>query len=188
MHVMPDVADLFERVAVRAASENASLPARITSAEIAQANARLGFLLHPLLARMYTEVADGGFGPECSLLPLLGPGRSVVSEYLKLRERSAREQYPRWPAGVVPILDWGCAMYAAVDCRDPGGQVLMFDPNPYGGGAWDTTWFLDAASLADWLEAWLAGTAWYYEHVMNSETPVEPQPWTQAAHRLAPTS
>ncbi len=36
---------------------------------------------------------------------------------------------PHWPRGVLPILDWGCAMYAAVDCLQPHAPILLFEPN-----------------------------------------------------------
>ncbi|OPC77611.1 SMI1/KNR4 family protein [Embleya scabrispora] len=182
---MTDIDDLVRRVAIRAASDNRVLPARVGPRQIAEAEARLGFALHPLLARLYREVADGGFGPDYQLLPLLGPGTGVVGEYLARREESAGEEHPDWPEGVVPIMTWGCAMYAGVDCFDEDGQVLLFEPNPYGGGSWEECWFLDSAGLAAWLETWLAGTGWFEEGACDRDDVVEPQPWDQAASRLS---
>ncbi|WP_431315794.1 SMI1/KNR4 family protein [Streptomyces murinus] len=147
--------------------------------------ARLGFALHPLLRRLYREVADGGFGPDYRLLPLLGPGPSVVGEYLARREASVAVEHPEWPAGVVPILTWGCAMYAGVDCLSAEGQVLLFEPNPYSGGSWAECWFLDSAGLAVWLETWLAGTGWFEEDAPDRDGVVEPRPWDQAVSRLS---
>lgn len=182
---MTDTDDLVQRVAIRAASDGDGLPVPVDDARIAEAEARLGFPLHPLLARLYGEVADGGFGPDYQLLPLLGPGSSVVGEYLERRQASVGVEHPEWPEGVVPILTWGCAMYAAVDCFSEDGQVLLFEPNPYSGGSWEECWFLDAAGLAAWLETWLAGTGWFEEDAFESEDVAEPQPWAQAADRLS---
>lgn len=42
-----------------------------------------------MLTSLYREVADGGFGPAYQLLPLLGPGSSVVDAYLTRRGASA---------------------------------------------------------------------------------------------------
>ncbi|WP_416486331.1 hypothetical protein [Streptomyces sp. CL12] len=90
---MTDIDDLVQRVAVRAASDNEDLPAPVGGARIAQAEARLGFALHPLLRRLYREVADGGFGPGYRRLPLLGPGPSAVGEYLARREASRQTSH-----------------------------------------------------------------------------------------------
>lgn len=182
---MTDTDDLVQRVATRAASDSEDLPAPVDNTGITEAEAHLGFPLHPLLARLYGEVADGGFGPDYRLLPLLGPGSGVVGEYLERRHASVGVEHPQWPEGVVPILTWGCAMYAAVDCFSEDGQVLLFEPNPYGGGSWEPCWFLDAAGLAEWLETWLAGTGWFEEDAYGSEDVAEPQPWDQAADRLS---
>lgn len=182
---MTDIDDLVQRVAIRAASDGDDLPAPVDDARIAEAEAQLGFPLHPLLARLYGEVGDGGFGPDYQLLPLLGPGSSVVGDYLERRQASVGAEHPEWPEGVVPILTWGCGMYAAVDCFGEAGQVLLFEPNPYSGGSWEQCWFLDATGLAAWLETWLAGTGWFEEDASESEDVAEPQPWDQAAARLS---
>ncbi|WP_406067719.1 SMI1/KNR4 family protein [Streptomyces sp. NBC_01020] len=121
---MTDIDDLVQRVATRAASDSKDLPEPVDEALIAEAEGQLGIALHPLLARLYREVADGGFGPDYRLLPLLGSGSSVVGEYLTRREASVGVEHPEWPEGVVPILTWGCAMYAGVDCLSEDGQVL----------------------------------------------------------------
>jgi hypothetical protein len=184
---MTDIDDLIQRVATRAALENEDLPARLSIGQLAEAEGQLGFGLHPLLARLYGDVADGGFGPEYRLLPLLGPSTSIVAEYLARRTASIGAEYPDWPEGVVPILTWGCGMYAGVDCLSEDGQVLLFEPNAHSGGSWEQCWFLDSNSLAAWLETWLAGTGWFEEDAFDGEDLVEPQPWEEAASRLSPT-
>ena len=189
-----DIDDLVGRVAARAAEDSDALPARILDEQIKDAEDQLGFALQPLLARLYREVADGGFGPDYQLLPLLGPGESVVGEYLAQREAALGPQQPPepgeavaenalWPEGVVPVLTWGCAMYACVDCFDPDGQVLLFEPNAYLGGPGDECWFLDSTSLRAWLETWLAGTGWF-EHDADGRDEM-PQPWSHSTARLS---
>ncbi|MFJ3670454.1 SMI1/KNR4 family protein [Streptomyces sp. NPDC090106] len=182
---MIDADALVRRVALRAASENDELPAPADDARIAEAERQLGTALHPLLARLYREVADGGYGPDYRLLPLLGPGASVVGEYLARRAASVGAEHPEWPERVVPILTWGCGMYAGVDCRAEDGQVLLFEPNPYGGGSWAPCWFLDSTGLAAWLETWLAGTGWFEEDACDRDDVAEPQPWEEAEGRLS---
>ncbi|RJO73856.1 SMI1/KNR4 family protein [Nocardia panacis] len=182
---MVDIDDLMRRIAIRAASDGADLPACVGAAQVAQAEAQLGFALHPVLTRLYREVADGGFGPGYCLLPLLGPGSSVVGEYLEQREASVGVEYPVWPKGVVSILTWGCGMYAAVDCLDPDGRVLLFEPNAYGGGSWADCWYLHSPNLTAWLESWLAATGWFDEDAPDWDDVSGPRPWEHAAVRLS---
>ncbi|MBW8485078.1 SMI1/KNR4 family protein [Actinomadura parmotrematis] len=176
---MNDHDELVRRVAERAGEEAGAALVPATAGQVAEAEAALGFPLPPLLARLYREVGDGGFGPEYRLLPLIdGAGPTAVGTY---REKRAPG---RWPAGVLPILTWGCAMYAAVDCTDPAAPVLLFEPSAVTDD-WEHAWFLDAGDLADWLRTWLADAGWYEEEIMEDPSFVGPQPWPDAARRLA---
>lgn len=189
------------------------LPPAATAGELAEAERRLGFSLHPLLRRLYGEIADGGFGPEYFLLPLSGggenngendgeidgesdgesdeegSGESVVGEYGAFTAVSDGNGPRRriWPVGVVPILTYGSGMYAGVDCTDPAGAVLLYEPN---GGSQDPAeaWFLDCDDLATWLRAWIDDTAWYREDADLDEHPPELYLWSAAAERLASDS
>ncbi|WP_141812179.1 SMI1/KNR4 family protein [Nocardia bhagyanarayanae] len=155
---MIDYTRLLNRISARARDEGLPLLAPITDTELVEAESRLGFALHPLLADVYRQIADGGFGPEYQLLRLLdGDAETVVSAYLANRASGAGTEWA-WPEGVVPILTWGCGMYACVDCRSDEGTVLLFEPNP---GDPDAAWFLDTPSLAQWFEDYLDDTGWW---------------------------
>jgi SMI1 / KNR4 family (SUKH-1) len=180
---------LFARVAARAAATNPQpLPPVATEDKVAEAEKLLGFPLHPLLRRLYCEVADGGFGPDYLLLPLLASDGSpsvntVVGEYLDFIDE--RENGRRvWPLGVVPILTYGCGMYGGVDCTDPDGAVLLYEPN---GGPADPAeaWFLDAVDLATWLKGWITDIGWYREDSDLDDRPQELYLWEAASARLA---
>lgn len=176
---MTDHQALIRRVRARAAQESAHLPLCADAGAVAEAERLLGFALPPLLARLYREVANGGFGPEYKLFPLVGEGRTAVSEYgTEGREPS------HWPLGVLPIMDWGCAMYAAVDCLRPEAPVLLFEPNAVEDN-WPDAWFQDAPSLADWLDNWLNGKGWWEEEVMLADDAEGLAPWPEAAARIA---
>ncbi|KAB2376922.1 SMI1/KNR4 family protein [Actinomadura montaniterrae] len=171
--------ELLNRVTERARHQSDGELSCATQEQIREAEAMLGFPLPPLLARLYQEVGNGGFGPDYQLLPLIGSeGRTVVGAY---RE----EQKPgRWPTGILPVLDWGCGMYAAIDCTSSEAPVLLFEPNAVDDD-WSTAWFLDAESLSDWLQTWLSDAGWYMEEAATSDDFSEPQPWHQARQRLS---
>ncbi len=161
--------DLIHRVAARAADRCPGTPAPVSARQLAAAEEELGFALHPLLARLYCEVGDGGFGPEYGLFRLAtGPQDGAISETegpLTAAYRARRAANPAdpgwfWPDGVVPIMTWGCGMLACVDCRSPEGTVLLFEPNPVDDD-WADAWFVDQDSLAAWLETSLSGGGWY---------------------------
>lgn len=182
---MTDLDSLVHRVAAKAHEATAELPPVLSAAEVAAAEEALGFKLPPLLARLYQEIADGGFGPDYQLFPLNAGQRTVVSAYQAERAESSDGGAPHWPTGVVPILDWGCGMYAVVDCQSERAPVLLFEPNGFDGD-WTKAWFVDAASLEDWLESWLTDSGWFSvdEYDGDEELP-EPLPWSLAADRLA---
>ncbi|RKS76041.1 SMI1/KNR4 family protein SUKH-1 [Actinomadura pelletieri DSM 43383] len=176
---MTDEDELLRQVRAHAMEESDDTLSPATREEIEEAETLLGFSLPPLLARLYQEVGNGGFGPDSQLLPLIAAeGPTAVSTY------HAEQKPHRWPSGVLPILDWGCAMYAAVDCTDPQAPVLLFEPNVVAGGNWSDAWFQDADTLSDWLRTWLSGEAWYMEEAMTDEDYSDPRPWPQAKQRL----
>ncbi|MCX3059084.1 SMI1/KNR4 family protein [Streptomyces beihaiensis] len=177
---MNNLSELLLRVRDRAEQETEVLTPCVSEQDIADAEQVLGFSLPPLLRLLYLQVANGGFGPDYTLLPLVGDGRTAVAEYGPLR--TTHSEY--WPRSVLPILDWGCGMYAAVDCLAPDAPVLLFEPNA-GPDEWADAWFLDSPSLARWLTSWLDGTGWWEEEVMMPEDGLQPTPWLDAARRLA---
>lgn len=123
-------------------------PRRASAADVRSAEEALDLALSPFLVRVYTEVADGGFGPEEGLLPLA----RVVAETRRLR---AGDELPRrrtWPKTVLPLVKfaqgWTCLDAAT-------GTVVDWDPE-------DLTEWASAARFRESfserspsLEAWL---------------------------------
>jgi hypothetical protein len=115
----------------------------------------LGFKLPTAVRQLYTLVANGGFGLDYGLLGLVGgapdeTGETAVGSYLRRRE-TARDW---WPQYLLPICNWGCAMYSCVDCgpHSRQGRMVRFDPNisiqpPC---MWD-----ERRDLAAWLRVWI---------------------------------
>ncbi|MGW0361961.1 SMI1/KNR4 family protein [Streptomyces sp. NPDC002990] len=174
---MDETEQLLEQVADRvrqaAQGHGKSLPAPLGTGDLTRSAHILGFALPPLLAGLYTRVADGGCGPQYGLLSL----DQAVGAY-----EAQRGSGWRWPEGVLPIADFGCGMYACVDCRSETARVLLFDPNP---GEPDLAWYVDTPSLADWLRGWLDGTAWFCEESgFGEEEELEMTQWTEFRSRL----
>ena len=147
-----------------------------TEAAIAAAEATLGFPLPALLKRLYLEVGNGDFGQGCGLLgvPSGAPGETQETALSLYQEQRDAADEPRaaeeaaippmaWPERLLPICDWGCAIYSAIDCGKPEAPVRRYDPNALDEHA-ETPEATDAMvllpereSLGAWLQAWLDG-------------------------------
>jgi hypothetical protein len=122
----------------------------------------LGLRLPRLLARVYTEVADGGVGPGEGLLPLheaTGPRtRSLVDEYEVVCEASEHGYGAPWPRHLLPVARWSDGVWMVVDTADPAHPVYEVDDGDVEDDderPWDVPPV--APSLESWLEAWIAG-------------------------------
>ena len=135
----------------------------LTDQEIELAEAALGFKLPELLRRIYSEVANGGFGYSYGLLGLTGgprneDGQDVLGLYSTYREIDSDDPLWHWPKGLLPIGHLGCAMFHCVQCTDPAGPVIWFEPNPHEpGDSWEESFIPFAPSFAAYLRAWLDG-------------------------------
>ncbi len=164
--------DIITRLLERKAAGNlgrkdpefeASATPPLTPHMLTRAEEDLGFSLPPLLRRIYTEVANGGFGYSYGLLGLLaGPrddeDRDAVQLYLDSRDIDPDDPHWQWPHGLLPIADLGCNMLHCVQCTRPDAPVVLFDPNAHERSEpWDDAFFPSAPSLVAYFEAWLDG-------------------------------
>jgi hypothetical protein len=141
--------------AVRAlVSADVDRVAPASPSSVSTAEAVIETRLPSLLRRLYLEVANGGFGPSGGVLgvdelgPLVsGAAVSIVEAYQRFR---SLPDFPP-PVGMVPLLDWGCALWSLVDCRGPVARMWGWDYDS------DPTapLFPDQLTLAEWFEAWL---------------------------------
>jgi SMI1/KNR4 family protein SUKH-1 len=135
------LADIFERVRKRIESGSKDPgdfavrpPAPVaTYASIAADEQTLCFKVPALLKRLYVEVGNGGWGPGYGLLGLTGGAKDDLGQtadqcYVSLRERSTSDDASwRWPAGLLPLCHWGCAIYSCIDCTQPAFPMVAFD-------------------------------------------------------------
>jgi hypothetical protein len=119
----------------------------VTPETIAATESEIGFALHPLLVRVYTEVANGGFGPGYGLLPLSVPGepeeRTLSSVYREFRGGGG------WPEKLLPLWDWGGAAWSCLDGTSSEGIIVTHDDRV---GPTETSF-----TLRSWLQSWVAG-------------------------------
>ncbi|MEV7595850.1 SMI1/KNR4 family protein [Kitasatospora sp. NPDC089797] len=190
---MNDFDELISKGAAASAVSELLQPP-VSATKLAEAERELGFRLHPLLAALYRRVGNGGFGPAGFLLPLSGGPdasreTSVVQRYLDRIPSKGSDSWWAWPEGVVPVPTRGCAMFACVDCRTDDGTVPLFEPNAISGQDVSSGWFVDAGSLAEWIEVWFDSHGWYeadpadadFDLVSWSDSASRPQvawPWS----------
>jgi hypothetical protein len=112
------------------------LPTITSMEKVAEVEKKIGFGLPELLRRLYTEVADGGFGPGYGLTGMESDRNSYLNGNLAesyeyyMRESDAEFGAP-WKPKLLPILTWGCGILSCVDCADPSYPVYFLDPGDH---------------------------------------------------------
>ncbi|UGY05034.1 SMI1/KNR4 family protein [Bradyrhizobium quebecense] len=160
------IAAIRQRLKAKQTDLNGGLRQRLTTitpVNIASDEKRLGFRLPPLLARLYAEIANGGFGPGYGLIGLTNGapdediGDTAPAIYESFRRASTDEPSWNWPEGLLPICQWGCAIRSCVNCTDRNFRMQIFDPNVHEGLDWSDCFFEESASFTQWIEAWASG-------------------------------
>ena len=151
----PIDADITRRVDAMTAgmsSDNStSLPPPADPARLDSLEARLGARFPEELRRVWTGVADGGFGPGGGLLP----AERAVTEWVALTAVPQGPKDQPWPRELLPIgvIDPG---YTCIDLET--GRIVDWDPQELtersGDKAWKASFSEVASSLAAWLGAW----------------------------------
>lgn len=124
-----------------------------TNAQIADAEATLGFPLPEDLKQLYREVANGGFGPGQGLYSIDG----LVAEYRDFTSEPFGPQGQDWPANLISI----CHDDPGEICLDrDSGKIIFWDPEELGEGQggkyWRRSFKDEAESLAAFLASWLS--------------------------------
>jgi hypothetical protein len=123
----------------------ASAPA--TEEQLLATEQALGFALPPLLRTLYTQLANGGFGPGYGLIGALGgfcEAGDLVENYLfqtkraslielrddeQPRQQGERLELPEtvWPRYLLYLCDWDWAAASCIYCQ--AGQVFLVHPS-----------------------------------------------------------
>src|SRR5258708_34517844 len=135
----------------------------VTEEQMSRTEATLGFPLPTALRTLYTQLANGGFGPDYGFLRFVGEAsefdRTVVELYQECSETRAffdleNKVQPgkdctfadtAWPRNVLCICDEGCRNYICI--HSTTGHTFRV-------GIWDAHEYC-LAYVADSLETWL---------------------------------
>ena len=105
-----------------------SLPAPATLVEIAAAESQIGFRLPDLIKQLYTQIANGGFGPMSGLFGVPSPGAAPDWDLVRAYELLSSDDYYNggaWPDCLLPAIDCGHEVFLCVDCSDPQHRVIQ---------------------------------------------------------------
>ena len=108
------------------------VPRPATREAVAETEAACGYRLPPLLVRLLTEVANGGFGPRVAAYGVRGHDWHCTDIFADMTDAAlAAVDDPDWGKRrwCLPLIDWGCAIMTLIDCRDPSGPLWGWDPN-----------------------------------------------------------
>jgi hypothetical protein len=124
------------------------LPAPADDATVEAVEAVLRLTLPVGMRRVWTEVADGGFGPGFGLLPLA----RVVKEYGTLRSSGMMPRGRAWPDGLLPVVSqdpgWDCIEAST-------GRVVGWDPEDLSERSSEARFQASFSEVAPSVEAWL---------------------------------
>jgi hypothetical protein len=126
-----------------------------SEAQVAEAEAALGFALPEALRQLYLEVGDGGFGPGDGIYSL----ERLLARHREMTGEPAGPQGQDWPAKLLPIHGEGWDL-VSID-RETGRLVywdledLNDEDEDEGDVAWNASFVEEAPSLGAWLEKWL---------------------------------
>jgi hypothetical protein len=132
---------------------------RVSEQALADAEVRLGFPLPRLVRDLYSQVADGGYGPGYGVTQLAGHPYALVESRKRMDEECAGPPGGEWwPERLVEFVHWGCNYFSGIDCSRPSCPVFFYDNDRAVG---DVTiadcLFQEADSLEEWLSVWLSG-------------------------------
>lgn len=141
-----------------------------TEEQLLRTEQELGFPLPPLLRAIYSQVANGGFGPGYGLLGALegfDEAGNIVDMYQYHTQRTQLidlETFPhnwesgeplelsrqKWPRYMLYLCDWNWAKVSCIDCTTERVFLVHMGKKRHA-----NLLELQAPSLQDWFEQWL---------------------------------
>ncbi len=145
-------ARVAERPTDSTRATEASLPASLSEPEFEEILSTLPMTASALFQTLYTQVADGGFGPGSGLLSFSAVAAEAGDMTLPTLYRNFSHEN-EWPKTLLPVVDWGCGIWTCIEFdedRERGGRLFTLCHE----GLFRTQY-----TLQSWLEAWLQGVS-----------------------------
>jgi hypothetical protein len=130
---------------------------------------RIGFNLPHTLREIYSNVANGGFGPGYGVMGVEGGftddmGNTVADLFESYRHSDPEDPTWQWPDRFLPICHWGCVVYSAIDCSGEQSSVYYVDVGvKEPGEPMESIIKLHKPSIEVWLSDWLDGKDLWHE-------------------------
>jgi hypothetical protein len=144
----------------------------VSEGDIAIAEADFGFLLPPLLKRLYAEISNGIAGFSYDIIGLKGGCDSgcgtLVDTYLGFKQGGESETKD-WQIGLLPFCNWGCNIFSCVDCTDAANPVFTFE---------DSSVWAERYTLLEFFEMWLKGKVLFSQENVEIVTTEITNPFT----------
>lgn len=129
-------------------------PPPLASAEICEFETATNLRLTPFLRRLYSEVANGGFGPAYGIVPLIASDQDSVLDWHS-RYRSANQSEPNgpiWPDHMLHFCEGGCVTIYVLDLLDSASPVYRVEANS--SNNFHEWLHLVSPSVESWLAEW----------------------------------
>ncbi|MDI2129132.1 SMI1/KNR4 family protein [Yinghuangia seranimata] len=129
-----------------------------SAADVAAAEQLIGYALPDLLRRVYTEIGDGGFGPDSGLVSLRRGNRRPgdVTDWPSVHTDRAADHDYMPPASWLHLANGGCTMEWQLSLTAVDNPVLLYDAD-----GWVSDWgetphdgLRHAMPLRRWLSIW----------------------------------
>ncbi len=142
----------------------------VTASGLDAVEKSLGFPLPALIRSLYSEVGNGGFGPEYGIVGTkVGAkldGYTLESCYAWLLSLGSDNSAWQWPHRLLPLANYGCGMWSCVDLTYQRHPLILWDPNNLDDELeddearlnWSHSFWDQGLSLKKSLVNWLNGT------------------------------
>ncbi|MES2470598.1 MAG: SMI1/KNR4 family protein [Verrucomicrobiota bacterium] len=138
-----------------------------TIEQLLRTQRELGFALPRFLKQMYSEVANGGFGPAYGFMSATDEEYAphLDDVYIVAFHRMASgcdlSEAWRWPDKLISIADNGCGMRWCLDCDT--GEIVFFAGDTIDlddAHTFQEAFIRTGRSLQEGVEDWLTGKDW----------------------------
>lgn len=127
----------------------------VSKSEFAEFERESGLELPDTMRRIYTEIANGGFGPSWGLNPLTHETQISIHGWDRYERSHWENGVPptAWPDPLIRLCEIGCNAYFGVHLNGTDFPVYIVDPQ--NGGDTEVDWLEPQnVDFATWINEW----------------------------------